>query len=265
MQLNIQNTKEFTNTKDLYPEVNVEKSLYLHGDTGVGKTFKTKQLASKLLVESEGLVDIQYSTFSDICQLSIETFSKDNHTRLEAKMSIKDYKECFLLIIDDLATEKVSSHKNQLLYDIINYRVENNLPFFITSNSCLDELESLYSSKITRRIKDACVSLECNRIPPIARKVKIKLPSKEIEKSEVKKNLPYNERITKSINTAISFLVELKKWVKPETLLRYYYLCKVNNEPMSKYISSLEKVSCENIQQKISELECIYPYTKKTI
>ena len=52
-------------------------------------------------------------------------------------------KKCDILLIDDLGAETVTSwSRDEVLGTILQYRMENNLSIFITSNLTIEELET---------------------------------------------------------------------------------------------------------------------------
>jgi DNA replication protein DnaC len=135
-----------------YPNIKLDTSLFFYGNTGTGKTYKSKQLALEffnLYSQASGY----FTTYIDLINEYKFSLGK---SALEGRKKIKEYKECFLLIIDDLGTEKVTEFSCQTFFEILNYRVENFLPTIITSNLSLDELKTKYGERITRRIQDYC-------------------------------------------------------------------------------------------------------------
>jgi len=64
------------------------------------------------------------------------------------EMELLNYygKEAGLLVIDDLGTEKVSDFVEQTLYDIIDQRYADELPFTVTSNLSVSQLASHYTN-----------------------------------------------------------------------------------------------------------------------
>ena len=77
-----------------------------------------------------------------------------------------------MLLLDDIGAENCSNwSRDEILGPILQYRMENNLPTFFTSNLTLDELETALSTttsgvdklkarRIIERIKQLTVTLE---------------------------------------------------------------------------------------------------------
>ena len=98
----------------------------------------------------------------------------------DLKASFKtDYEEKFnyikkvpLLLLDDIGAENVSNFsRDEILGPILQYRMEENLPTFFTSNLTLEELETnlaitangvdkVKAKRIIERIKQLTVSIE---------------------------------------------------------------------------------------------------------
>ena len=77
-----------------------------------------------------------------------------------------------MLLLDDIGAENCSNwSRDEILGPILQYRMENNLPTFFTSNLTLDELEKalsitssgvdkLKARRIIERIKQLTITLE---------------------------------------------------------------------------------------------------------
>ena len=75
----------------------------------------------------------------------------ENRFSDEAPASYK-YLDCDLLIIDDLGSEIVSSFSVSCLYNIINTRLNKNLPIIASTNFSSKELRQKYHDRITSRL-----------------------------------------------------------------------------------------------------------------
>lgn len=146
------------------------QGFYIYGECGTGKTL----LAS--IIQNERAHQLKPSTF--ICATDI--FSELNPYSSNAENVINKLnllKSTPCLIIDDLGVEKPTERVKQNLFDIINYRYNEELQTIITSNFSLEELalrisgtnrtESKYQKiadyegdRIIRRIKAICNVIE---------------------------------------------------------------------------------------------------------
>ena len=62
------------------------------------------------------------------------------------------YLNCDLLIMDDLGTEMISQFSVSCLYNIINTRLNKNLPIIASTNLSSEELRKVYQDRITSRL-----------------------------------------------------------------------------------------------------------------
>jgi DNA replication protein DnaC len=123
------------------------KGLFIHGNTGVGKTYfcHTLQNAKKGTVEN--FVALLYE-FRDYIQ---NGFYND---RIKALCDV-DY-----LIIDDIGAEKLSDFVVEFLYTIVNRRYENMKKTVLTTNFKLEDFEKRYGDRILSRISEMCIMVE---------------------------------------------------------------------------------------------------------
>ncbi len=122
------------------------QSLFMHGETGLGKTHLSLAIAGKAIEKGYSVI---YNSAQNIFnELHKERFGKsDSNGAFEAMVL-----ECDLLVIDDLGTEFQTQFTNSVLYNIINTRINTGLPTIISTNLTLSEIENIYSKKISSRI-----------------------------------------------------------------------------------------------------------------
>ena len=113
-----------------------KKGLYLHGSFGSGKTFLVACLLNELAKKDYKTVLIYYP---ELLNRLKSTFDNKDESYKEL---LNEVKMCDLLLIDDIGAETVTNwSRDEILGTILQYRMENNLSTFITSNLTLDELE----------------------------------------------------------------------------------------------------------------------------
>jgi len=122
------------------------KNLFLHGNTGVGKSFLTNCIAKELIDRAHCV--IYFSAFDLFHALAQNTFQKD-HSSEDIQ---NDILTCDLLIIDDLGTELTNSFVTTALFQCINERILRKKPTIISTNLSLDQFKDLYSERIFSRI-----------------------------------------------------------------------------------------------------------------
>jgi len=123
-----------------------KESLFLWGDSGLGKTFASACIAKKVMEKG---YDVVYESASKIFSLMEEGhFSRDETKKNSSSRLLL----CDLLIIDDLGTELRNSFTLSALYDIINGRMLEKRPTIINTNYTIKELEEMYAPRIVSRL-----------------------------------------------------------------------------------------------------------------
>ena len=118
---------------DKYEKTSSLKGLYLHGSFGSGKTFLISALLNELKVKKHASIMVVY--FPEALRKMKEDFSIISDY-------IKEFQEVDLLLIDDLGAENVTAWgRDEILGTILQYRMNNKMSTFITSNLTIDELE----------------------------------------------------------------------------------------------------------------------------
>ena len=112
-----------------------QKGLYLYGDMGVGKSFFMAALAHELSKKKSALTTIlHYPSFTIDIKNAIKTDS--------VKDEIDAVKTSEVLVLDDIGAEQTSSWvRDEVLQVILQYRMQENLPTFFTSNYSFADLE----------------------------------------------------------------------------------------------------------------------------
>ena len=123
-----------------------DSHLFIHGPTGVGKTFLAHCIAKQALDSSKPALVLSASEFVEILEKATfghdETFKDTSNSLLT----------CDVLVIDDLGTEFVNSFVLKELFRVLVHRIENNKTTVISTNLSLPEIRDLYSERIFSRI-----------------------------------------------------------------------------------------------------------------
>lgn len=125
--------KYMTDFMKCYENHEKTKGLYLTGSFGTGKTYLISALFNDMARKGVRCSIVYYPEFLRDLKASFQTDYKEKF----------DYiKKCELLLLDDIGAENVSSfNRDEVLGPILQYRMEENLPTFFTSNLTLEELE----------------------------------------------------------------------------------------------------------------------------
>ncbi len=126
-----------------------EKSgnLLFSGDTGLGKTFLSACIART--VADRGYSVVYESAGHLFSKLERAKFSGDE----EARMAVRKYGICDLLIVDDLGTEMPGQFTTSALYGLLNDRLLAGKAMIISTNLNVDDLGHRYSAQIASRLR----------------------------------------------------------------------------------------------------------------
>jgi primosomal protein DnaI len=116
------------------------KGLYIYGNFGIGKSYLMAYLAnllSKTYLQSTTM--LHYPTFV----VDIKNAIRDG----SVKERIDEIKLAQVLVLDDIGAEQHSPWvRDDVLQVILQYRMQENLPTFFTSNFSFDDLERHFAS-----------------------------------------------------------------------------------------------------------------------
>ena len=146
------------------------KGIYLYGNFGCGKTYLVSALFNELAKKNIKSTIIYFPELLRSLKASFGNTEENYEERFDA------VKETPLLLLDDIGAEKLSDWaRDEVLGVILQYRMEEHLPTFFTSNLSLKELEEhlqvnknsadkIKARRIIERIKFLCDELEMNSV-----------------------------------------------------------------------------------------------------
>lgn len=129
------------------------KGLYLHGNFGCGKTYLISALFNELAKKGEKSAIIYFPEFLRTLKASFQKSEEQDVTFSEKYEYIKNIP---YLLIDDIGAENVSSWgRDEILGTLLQYRMNENLSTFFTSNLTMEELENhlATSNNKTEKVK----------------------------------------------------------------------------------------------------------------
>lgn len=110
------------------------KALYLSGSFGVGKTYLLGAIANELASQEFVSTLVHFPSFA------VEMKNAIGENNLAEKLNI--IKEVPILMLDDVGADAMSSWvRDEVLGVILEYRMQNELPTFFSSNFSMDQLE----------------------------------------------------------------------------------------------------------------------------
>ena len=148
---------------DSYLKDKKGKGLYLSGSFGSGKTYLIAALFNELAKKDINSALVYYP---ELLRSLKSSFGSDYEEKFDF------IKRVPLLLLDDIGAENTTSwSRDEVLGPILQYRMEEELPTFFTSNLTLEELEKTLSTtnngiekvkakRIIERIKQLTVPLE---------------------------------------------------------------------------------------------------------
>lgn len=155
--------KYFKEFIDNYTNKETAKGLYLTGSFGSGKTYMIAALFNEMAKKGVQSALIYYPEFLRSLKSSFQTNYSEKFEYI---------KKAPLLLLDDIGAENCSAwSRDEVLGPILQYRMEQGLPTFFTSNLTMDELEQslaitssgadkVKARRIIERIKQLTVTLE---------------------------------------------------------------------------------------------------------
>ena len=155
--------KYFKEFMDEYLKDKKGRGLYLSGSFGSGKTYLIAALFNELAKKNISSALVYYP---ELLRSLKSSFGSDYEERFDFIKTVP------LLLLDDIGAENTTSwSRDEVLGPILQYRMEEELPTFFTSNLTINELESALSitnsgtekvkaKRIIERIKQLTVPLE---------------------------------------------------------------------------------------------------------
>ena len=125
--------KYFKEFMDNYNNEVKPKGIYLNGSFGSGKTYLIAALFNEMAKKNIKSTIIYYPEFLRSLKASFQTDYKERFNQI---------KKTPLLLFDDIGAENNTAwSRDEVLGPILQYRMDENLPTFFTSNLTVEELE----------------------------------------------------------------------------------------------------------------------------
>ena len=131
-------------------------SIMFLGQVGSGKTHISIALAINLL---KSKVNVVYMPYRDSIAAIKQTIM-DKETYMK---NLLKFKQCQVLLIDDLYKGKVSSYDINIMFEIINYRYLKHLPVIVSSELSIGEIlnyDEAVGSRLYEMSRDFIITMD---------------------------------------------------------------------------------------------------------
>lgn len=141
------------------------RGFYFHGSTGTGKTMLASYLAIRLIEENK-TNSIRYIKFRrDFLEEIKSTYAEGFDAKYTEKEILSLNQKVDVLVIDEFGIGKTDSDwASSLIYDLIDYRYENELTTIFTSNYPIEFFKNYSQGRIYSRIVEMTTRLEFSGI-----------------------------------------------------------------------------------------------------
>lgn len=124
----------------VYSEGIYHKGLYLNGNFGCGKTYLISAMLNELAKKGKKVAIVYYPEF-------LRSLKESFYDQDEYRKKFNYIKKVDLLLLDDIGADTVTDwSRDEVLGTILQYRMEEKLPTFFTSNLTIEELEQHLST-----------------------------------------------------------------------------------------------------------------------
>lgn len=150
-----QYVKDFENIKD-----SRKNSVIFMGSVGGGKSHLSFAIANALMKNGVGVIYMGYR--DSIMKIKQNVMNMDVYEKI-----MNRYKECKVLLIDDLFKGNITSSDINIIFEIVNYRYFNNLAMIISTEKCgseLLEIDEAIGSRILEMTKDYGIELRGHKL-----------------------------------------------------------------------------------------------------
>ena len=148
---------KFRDIKCDKPEIvkqGVDKSMFITGTVGTGKTVLMAGIAKEVLKDEERIV--RWICYPDFIMELQNGFNKEKGEDTPYDIAGETASYPGTLCIDDMGVEKMTAFVQQMTYYIINYREQEMLHTLITSYFNLQQIEEQIDERVSSRIGGMC-------------------------------------------------------------------------------------------------------------
>ena len=123
--------------------------IMLQGNAGVGKSHLLYAFMNKCAEMQKAVFFMNVSDMFDML--------KSGYTDNSFEGKMYRLKTVDVLVLDDIGVEKPSEWIEEKLFQLLNHRITNELPTFLSTNCSQKDLKARLHERITSRIKEATI------------------------------------------------------------------------------------------------------------
>ena len=136
------------------------QGFYFHGGLGVGKSYLASCITNEMAVKGHKVAFVNFPKLATDLRNNV---TEDDYV----ENRLKKLRSAYVLVIDDLGAENTTNFiRDDILFTVLDYRMEHGKRTIITSNLSLDALEKkLYTddeikaSRVIERIRTLCMTV----------------------------------------------------------------------------------------------------------
>lgn len=163
----------FDNFKNNYKNKKFAKGVYLYGKCGVGKSLLLYSFAKNLVKNG---ANVLFAYYPDLVRELQSSITNGNLEKLILKLKKTD-----ILMIDDIGRESNTQYiRDEVLGPVLQYRCDNNLPMFMTSNRDLNLLE--------KHLSDANNTIDTVKAKAMVSRIKYLMDDYELKDRDYRNN-----------------------------------------------------------------------------
>lgn len=147
--------KEFEQIKDTR-----KNSIIFMGSVGGGKSHLSFAIANELMRNGVGVIYMGYR--DSIMKIKQNVMNMEVYEKIMGR-----YKECKVLLVDDLFKGNVTPSDINIIFEIVNHRYFNNLPMIISTEKKYEELlqiDEAIGSRILEMSKNYTIELKGHKL-----------------------------------------------------------------------------------------------------
>ncbi len=150
------------------------KGLFLWGNTGNGKTLLSCIILNELMF-SHGIkcryMNLSFQFYNKLR----DTYSEESRDYGRTYQFLQEFIDQEVLLIDDLGVQRNTEWEQEMLYNLIDRRYQEERATFITTNQEIDTIRKLFEGRIYSRIIEMCTLIQVDA-PDFRESMKLDFP-----------------------------------------------------------------------------------------